>query len=64
MLKLSNNIHKINKIFLLNFYALDFNKKYYTGFVYKKKMQGLFLTEKLTADTQISDTHTLYFNEA
>lgn len=27
-------------------------------------MQGLFLTKKLTAETQISDTHTLYFNEA
>lgn len=46
MLKLFNNIHKINKNFLSNFYALDFNKKYNTGFVYKKKMQGLYLTEK------------------
>lgn len=63
MLKLSNNIHKLKKNFLLNFYALDFNKKY-NGFCLQKKMQGLFLTEKLTADTQISDTHTLYFNEA
>lgn len=42
MLKLSNNIHKINKNFLLNFYALDFNKKYYTGFVYKKECKVCF----------------------
>lgn len=42
MLKLSNNIHKINKTVLLNFYALDFNKKYYTGFVYKKECKVCF----------------------
>lgn len=42
MLKLSNNIHKINKNFLLNFYALDFNKKYYTDFVYKKECKVCF----------------------
>lgn len=41
MLKLSNNIHKINKNFLSNFYALDFNKKYYTGFVYKKNARSV-----------------------
>lgn len=43
MLKLFNNIYKINKNFLLNFYVFDFNKKYYMGFVYKKECKVCFL---------------------
>lgn len=42
MLKLFNNIYKINKNFLLNFYVFDFNKKYYMGFVYKKNVRFVF----------------------
>lgn len=41
MLKLFNNIHKLNKNFLLNFYALDFNKKYNTGYVHKKNARSV-----------------------
>lgn len=41
MFKLFNNIHELNKNFLLNFGALDFNKKYNTGFVYKKNARSV-----------------------
>lgn len=47
MLKLFNNIYKINKNFLLNFYVFDFNKKYNIGFVYKKKCKVCILLKNL-----------------